>query len=107
MPRLSKNNKARHANLQKANTVRHTVPAQIEIIDLPSSSEEELEKDDEFDGELIGEFVSFRADDLDEEDTALKIFKQLFNTKNQEDWSSSFLYWSCFMNKMIKKATSS
>ncbi|CAG8659771.1 10864_t:CDS:1, partial [Ambispora gerdemannii] len=89
---LSKNNKAHHVNLQKANTIHHTISAQIEIIDLSSSLEEELEKDDKFDGELIDEFVSFRANDLDEENTALKIFKQLFNTKNQEDCGHSVFY---------------
>src|SRR4051794_7637208 len=80
MPRVSKKKKSARENIKianKARLVQLKKTSALKIIDLNASSEEESES------ELEDEVFSFGSPDLDDENIALELFKNLFNNENQ------------------------
>ena len=80
MPSISKKTKSVCKNIKIANKVclaQLNKVTTLKIIDLNTSSEEESES------ELEDEVFSFGSPDLDDENIALELFKNLFNNENQ------------------------
>ncbi|RHZ86750.1 hypothetical protein Glove_46g182 [Diversispora epigaea] len=80
MPHVSRKKKSAHENIKIANKARLAQlkkTSALKIIDLNASSEEESES------ELEDEVFSFGSPNLDDENIALELFKNLFNNENQ------------------------